>query len=256
MIPLISAGVGALSSLAGAFLNRSAARDAAAENARVQAEQAERNRQMQLQFAKEGIRWKVDDARAAGIHPLYALGANTVSYSPVNVGQSSVADTSMGSALASAGQDVSRAINATRTSGERQTAFNQTVQDLQLSNMGLQNELLAAQIQKLRANANPPMPSISDQGPVPEEDKWGKIPKLIIGGSNVTTDKSTASMKEFSDRYGDEGLPQWAIAPYVMWRDYVSSVAANDEYARSNPFHRETRNPVRRAWVNKMLEWR
>lgn len=36
----------------------------------------------QAQFAQQGIRWKVDDAKAAGIHPLYALGASTHSYQP------------------------------------------------------------------------------------------------------------------------------------------------------------------------------
>lgn len=40
------------------------------------------NYNAQKEFAQMGIRWKVADAKAAGIHPLYALGANTVSFSP------------------------------------------------------------------------------------------------------------------------------------------------------------------------------
>lgn len=41
----------------------------------------------QKQFAKKGIRWKVADARAAGIHPLYALNAPTLTPNPIVVGQ-------------------------------------------------------------------------------------------------------------------------------------------------------------------------
>lgn len=57
---------------------------------------AERDRALQLQlreqdialqreFAQNGIRWRVDDAKAAGLHPLAALGASGSSYSPTSV---------------------------------------------------------------------------------------------------------------------------------------------------------------------------
>jgi hypothetical protein len=37
----------------------------------------DQNIKMQREFAQKGIRWKVSDAKKAGIHPLYALGAST-----------------------------------------------------------------------------------------------------------------------------------------------------------------------------------
>jgi hypothetical protein len=37
------------------------------------------NQQMQYDFAQKGIQWKVKDAKKAGIHPLYAMGASTQS---------------------------------------------------------------------------------------------------------------------------------------------------------------------------------
>lgn len=40
------------------------------------------NRLMQEKFASQGIRMRVEDAKAAGLHPLFALGANVPSYSP------------------------------------------------------------------------------------------------------------------------------------------------------------------------------
>lgn len=134
-----------------------------------------KDRQLQKDFAQQGIRWKVEDAKAAGLHPLAALGAQTMSFSPVSIGEPSIA-----SGLAAAGQDVSRAVDATRTGGERISAYQKTVQDLSLQRMGLENELLASQIAKTRAAGTPPpMPSSGDR-------------YLIEGQANSPLVKTTA----------------------------------------------------------------
>ena len=44
------------------------------------------NVQQQREFAQRGIRWRVADAKAAGIHPLAALGVQTAQYSPISIG--------------------------------------------------------------------------------------------------------------------------------------------------------------------------
>lgn len=124
-------------------------------SASAQREQMEKNIQLQREFAQNGIRWKVEDARRAGIHPLYALGANTTSFSPVTVG-----DTSMGSAFANIGQNLGRAISATRTADEREEAM----ADLALERAKLENELLLSQIATTNASMNPPMPSVGGAG--------------------------------------------------------------------------------------------
>lgn len=122
-------------------------------------ENAKRNIRMQKEFAQQGIRWKVEDAKAAGVHPLYALGANTHSFAPVSVGGSSLAQ-----GLSAAGQDIGRAVHATSTEAERSTAFTKASQELQLQRMGLENELLASQIAKVRqAGSVPAMPSIGSR---------------------------------------------------------------------------------------------
>lgn len=150
---LISAGT----SLLGGLLGKSSAdkdRKAAEAN-------AARQEALQREFAQSGIQWKVEDAKKAGIHPLYALGANTHSYSPITVGSS--ADMSMPNAVASMGQDIGRAVDATRSSSQKITAFQQTAQQLTLQKMGLENELLASQIARSRSMSNPPMPSSGDR---------------------------------------------------------------------------------------------
>lgn len=119
---------------------------------------ARQNYEQQKEFAQNSIRWKVEDAVRAGIHPLVGLGA-----SPSAGGGTHTVGESPGSSLSSnlgrMGQDVSRAINATRTAEERQLA------QLQLSNAQadldgklIDNQIRASQLQK-STQVGPPLPS-------------------------------------------------------------------------------------------------
>lgn len=148
---IISAGA----SLIGGAMSRKSSKDANAANAEISAQNAE----MQKEFAQNGIRWKVNDAKAAGIHPLYALGANTHSFSPSAVGVSP--DTSMGDAFSRAGQDIGRAIDAGSTMGERQQA---RMNELQIKRGELENTLLASRIARLNANPTIGVPTSSPSG--------------------------------------------------------------------------------------------
>jgi hypothetical protein len=75
------------------------------------------NYEAQKEFAQNGIRWKVEDAKRAGIHPLYALGASTQGYSPSGGydGDYGIAD-----AAAQFGQGFERAQQAKMTKEERE----------------------------------------------------------------------------------------------------------------------------------------
>lgn len=64
----------------------------------------EDNRSAQEAFAQHGIRWRVADAKAAGLHPLFALGGSGASFSP---SAQPVMTASEGAAL---GQNIGRAI--------------------------------------------------------------------------------------------------------------------------------------------------
>lgn len=186
---------------------------------------ADKNTALQREFAQNGIRWKVEDAKKAGIHPLYALGANTHSFAPVSVGGG------MGPALASMGQDVGRAINATQTAPERMSAYSEAAQKLQLDNMSLQNQLLASRVATLnQAGGNPPLPNadatdfVGPMPAIPEEEKDKKRPRLRIGGENWNTDSGTSNAEEFETRYGDEGPASWiaglAVGAQDLFRNY------------------------------------
>lgn len=45
-------------------------------------EQRQQNVHLQKEFAQNSIQWRVNDAKAAGLHPLYGVGASGTSYSP------------------------------------------------------------------------------------------------------------------------------------------------------------------------------
>lgn len=69
------------------------------------------NEQTQREFAQSGIRWRVEDAKAAGLHPLYAIGGSGATYTP------SAQPVFNGAEL---GQNLSRAASAFSSSSEQQ----------------------------------------------------------------------------------------------------------------------------------------
>lgn len=94
--------------------------------------------QMQKEFAQHGIRWKAEDAAAAGLHPLAALGASGASYSPVmaQLEAPQAEARSRGEMFRSMGQNLTRAAMAMTTPEEK------AYKALQIERMGLENEIL------------------------------------------------------------------------------------------------------------------
>lgn len=132
--------------------------------------QADKQAKLQKQFAKNAVSWKVQDAKNAGVHPLYALGAQTVSYTPQAVGDLGISQ---------AGQDIGRAIDTSLSGRERMSALSARAAALQLENMELQNTKLASEIKLVNQAGTPP-------APINEE-------AIIDGQGN-----STITAKEFS----------------------------------------------------------
>lgn len=129
----------------------------------------------QKEFAQSGIQWKVDDAKRAGIHPLYALGANTVSYSPQSVGGADY------SYLGDTGQNIGRAIDATRSNPAKDAAYALT--GAQIEGLKLDNDLKRVQLNSAVALArqagNPPgMPSSSTGPAIAGMPGQGNAPQI------------------------------------------------------------------------------
>lgn len=154
---LISGGLGMVGSMLKGNQERSAAREINEGNAR----QADANIQMQKEFAQQGIRWKVEDAKAAGLHPLAAIGAQTHSFIPVTVGDRAVAP-SNDFGLRDLGQDLSRAIEARQTQQERvKEGLDRRIQEAQLRGLELRNEALEREI---NSSQRPPATGVTFNG--------------------------------------------------------------------------------------------
>lgn len=164
--------IGAAGSIAGGLINKGASDNQTA----AQMAMGEQNLAMQKRFAEEGIRWRVADAKAAGIHPLYALGAQLPSYSPTTFIPGDVSG--LGNGIAAAGQDIGRAVDATRTSEERTTA---RLDALSVERAELQNELLRSQIARMNQNPNPPMPSGQASQLIPGQPDVDRLGLTVTG---------------------------------------------------------------------------
>lgn len=197
---LISAGT----SLLGGLFGRKSQEEANAKNLAAQRE-----------FAQSGVQWRVADAKKAGIHPLAALGAQTASFSPSFVG-----DTSFGTGIAQAGQDVSRAIDATRPAAQRSAAFEKSVQDLTVQKMGLENQILASQLAKINQAGHPP----AFPGTPTLIDGQGNTTSVMLGGHRVDPSPKWSDAQEVEDRYGDVG--SFLYFPFVAGADAARNLPA------------------------------
>lgn len=98
---------------------------------------SDKNIALQKEFAQSGIQWKVQDAQKAGIHPLYALGANTTSFSPVAVGDNSIS---------AAGQDIGRAVRSSMPQERGATALAAELAKAQLDGVRVDNDIKRAEL--------------------------------------------------------------------------------------------------------------
>lgn len=110
----------------------------------------ERNYEIQKEFAKHGVRWRVEDALAAGLHPLAALGGSSASASPsFMVGDSSIPD------FGAQGQSLGSAINFIKGQDSGQDSFQRQMSKLQLESAKVQLALQKAELGKTLAEVQP-----------------------------------------------------------------------------------------------------
>lgn len=100
--------------------------------------------------------WLVEGAKAAGIHPLVALGMQPVSSGAITM-PSGGSGPDWGSIASSAGQGIGRAVEAQATAEDRVT--NKLLTALQLKRASLENDLLASQIRTSEAALPPSFPN-------------------------------------------------------------------------------------------------
>lgn len=169
----------------------------------------------QREFAQNGIRWRVADAQAAGLHPLAALGAQVTPYQPFSVGESG-----LGRGISEMGQDISRSMHATRDRNERAAALavetaarNENLQQSRerhsadMQRAELENMLLASQLKRQQVQSNPPFPSMT-RGSVGDPNSAGSFvvnPAEITSGDPTRPERTAGPSSPAFTRYNFGG---------------------------------------------------
>ena len=143
-------------------------------NATQKANQA--NADLQREFAQNSIQWRVQDAQKAGIHPLYALGASTLSASPSFVGNQPI---DFGSSFS--------AMTANPSYNKELQSQTLAKNELELKNLELQNARLAAETKAIMGQSLTPR-----------------------GGSSVPFRNAGAGAVFQSDQALVNGSPSWS----------------------------------------------
>jgi len=131
------------------------------------------NMAAQKEYAKSGIRWRVHDANKAGIHPLFALGAQTTSFAPQSVGldtptmqpSHSVSGGGDWAGLAEAGQNLGRAITATNSAQGQMEAMQLSLAQAQVTGAHLDNDIKRTQLASAMVTSGIGSPGIPQTRP-------------------------------------------------------------------------------------------
>ena len=177
---------------------------------------------MQENFAKNSIKWKVQDAKEAGIHPLAALGAQTHSAAPAFVDGNAGLQNNTGD-LSSMGQNVSRAIMA------GQGKFEREMQEIQLSNAKIDNQMKQIELtnayRSSSQSAGKGMPDQVIHEPARvTSTKQGK-PHLQAGNVSQTKyyKNSDGSLTPLPADQAKEGMEdQWIAESVWTGKNYIS----------------------------------
>lgn len=178
-------------------------------------EQGAKNEALQREFASMGVRWRVEDAKAAGVHPLYALGAGGAAFAnnPIVMPfQASGAEgRPQGMDWRAAGQSLSRAISAQETADQR------AMRDATLGN-------LAAQTAENYAQAS----------------YWDAM-AAKTRGDRISTSPFPAS----GGNSGDAVTIPWSASEDPKYEDWISLKASEiDTHARGDQGVLAGRNPM------------
>lgn len=203
--------------VASGVLNFFGQKEANEQNIAMQRETNQRNWDQSLFMANNSINMRKQDAERSGIHPVFALGAPTMSFAPAQVGAPAQ------NALGGLGQSM-RSLGQTLTSPQPKeavpNAYSTQAAALDLENRRLQNEILKNRVLSDRAQVAGMAPG---PFPVPESGKPAERPPLMMDGQRWNTSSTTSPMKAWEDQYGDEGPVAWGMPLAILMNDMMKN---------------------------------
>lgn len=196
----IGSGLGALGAVGSLFGS------SGLSSRKAMAIQAQYNREVM----QNQLQWRASDAKAAGIHPLYAMGAPTVSFAPNAVGDTN----SLSQRLSDAGQSISRASQAFSDTRARKVIADQQARlnEAQIEGQVLANQKTASEIALMRTGATTPLnsnPLITGQGDS-DVGRVNVLPSSVVTGSRSAAARQPGAITEYQftapDARGNVGL--------------------------------------------------
>lgn len=216
--------------------NLLAAREFADRNLLQSREFADRNEALQREFAQMGIRWKVEDAKAAGLHPLYALGGGA-GFSPSafiggsaptsqagSVGAPSESRGSFSSALGDMGQNIMRAALAAMDPHEKlERTLKLKLLESQISETDARAQALRAQsaVETQQGVASAPIPTQVDGAGMPVQSvELRPYQQGVLHAYNLPAASDTVQFKpvEIQSRRSDQ--PGATAGTSAFWQEY------------------------------------
>lgn len=187
-------------------------------NAGVQSNINKENMEMQKEFAQNGIQWKVQDAKKAGIHPAVALGAQTYQASPSSVAPD------VGSGVAGAFKHFGSAIDSfiEDKSEERK---------LQLEALKLDNQAKMLEIEKSKKGSNDSITSLNPASFIPVASVGGVDNNSSPGSSSSSGSIYGVDDKVLSDITIDKNMDGSFSTNYSKDRQDLYSESFSDRFA-------------------------
>lgn len=188
----------AIGGLIGGFMQRDAMKD---------------QMRFQQEYAQKNIRWKVKDAKAAGVHPLAALGVQPAGGAPVQIPD-----------FSDMGQNIGRAADAVMTAPEKENDYTRTMQALNVEKSSLENDVIRMNLANSAARTvaqagNPPtlmpvtdnfneltqgrfrVPGKPDRQEVQSHNRWQDSVLVLPDGPTG---------QDYEDQFGDAPLTKVA----------------------------------------------
>lgn len=156
--------------------------------------QSELDRAMQYEFARNGLSWRVADAKAAGLHPLAALGSQINSASPSGIPGQFGGGSAKSDGMRAAAQQISQ-IMAEKEETQSRTELNRAQADL--LKQQAEDSKMARAVQLSNA--------VQDGDAVHKLVEPQRTPKLMVGGVPIKTFPGGSDAQTFEDRYGELG---------------------------------------------------
>lgn len=241
----------ALISAGGNLLGGSMQQSTADQNRAVQMQIAQQNINAQRDFAQHGVSWKEADAvqgeRDYGINKLVGMGASTIGFSPVSVGD--LGGNPMGAAVSAAGQNLSRAAQALLEQPSRADLLNEKLLEAKIANVNADTVRMTAAASEIATRTQPgsgagvPLPPDDPRGPViplmqrARDPRTGEIVWIPSekAASPLQTLGAMPTNAALAGRAASEGLIGYDNAP-ISWGlpEWLGSAARQMFYGRSD----------------------